>query len=273
MIDVQGVSLERDFTQILNDVSWQVRAGEHWVVFGPNGAGKTTLLNVVQGYLWPTAGSVGVFGGQLGDGVDVRELRKNMPVVSEAVRNMINTGLTGLEVLVTGARAHLNLFEKPEPAELAAAKTIAGRLHLEPLLEKTFGVMSTGERQQILIGRALMPEPRVVILDEPCAGLDLAGRERLLQLIERIGKPAKGANTGTARGRGPSVLFTTHHLEEISGMFTHALLLKQGRVFARGAIGDVMNSKTLSEQFEMNLRVRRMGRRWTASAVNPSLRD
>lgn len=256
LIHVQNVTVQRDLTTILSGFDWQVNQGEHWVIFGPNGAGKTSLLNVIQGYLWPTTGTVQVFGGTLGDGVDVREMRRAIPVVSEAVRGMIHDYLTGLEVLITGARAHLDLFEPATPEELEKAHTLARMTGIEPLLEKPFGVMSTGERQRILITRALMPEPRIIVLDEPCTGLDLAGREWVLHAIEYI----------IARPNAPSLLLTTHHVEEIADGFTHALLIKSGESFAAGPMADTFTSENLGRQFHLPLVIGHANGRWTARA-------
>lgn len=257
LIDVQDVTVRRDLTTILENLSWRVVPGENWVVFGPNGAGKTSLLNVIQGYLWPTSGTVQTFAGTLGDGVDVREMRRLMPVVSESVRQMIHGYLSGLEVIITGARAHLDMFAPPTDDELERAHEFARTTGIQTLLEKPFGVMSTGERQRVLINRALMAEPHVVILDEPCTGLDLAGREWVLHTIELIRR------SPTA----PALLMTTHHVEEISEAFTHTLLLDHGRAFACGPMDDVFTSNNLGQLFGLQLKVSRHEGRWAARAV------
>jgi len=257
LIDVQNVSVERDLTPILKHFSWQVNHGESWVIFGPNGAGKTSLLNVIQGYLWPTSGQVKIFGGTLGDGVDVREMRRLIPVVSEAVRSMIHGYLSGREVLVTGARAHLDIFEPPTGDELAKAEDLAASTGIQRLLDKPFGVMSTGERQRVLITRALMPDPHVVVLDEPCTGLDLAGREWVLHTIDRI------RESPTA----PSLLLTTHHVEEIAEGFSHALLIDKGEAFATGTMTEIFTSGNLSRLFKLPLEITHRDGRWAARAA------
>lgn len=254
LIRLEKISVARDGVQILSDVSWQVNPGEHWVLFGPNGAGKTSILNVVQGYLWPTSGTVRILGGELGNGVDVRELRQVMPVVSESVRRLIPDHLSGLEVLVTGARGHLNIFDPLTNTEIDAASDMAKRTQVTSLLDKPFRVMSTGERQRVLISRALMPRPELLILDEPCAGLDLAGREWVLELIERI----------SAEPAGPGLLLTTHHLEEIAPGFSHGLLINDGQVFGAGRIQNVLTSENLGRLFGMDLTVTFDGDRWSA---------
>lgn len=256
LIELNNITVERDHTRILDECSWQVNPLENWVIFGPNGAGKTTILNVLQGYLWPTSGTVRVFGGTLGDGVDVRAMREKMPVVSESVRRLINDGLTGLELIITGARGHLNIFSPLTKDEKAQARALAEKTNATRLLDKPFGVMSTGERQRILMTRALMPKPRVLVLDEPCSGLDLAGREWVLRTTQSIADlPWK-----------PSLLLTTHHAEEIPSVFTHMLLISNGKVVSAGKIEQVFTSENLTRIFEMPLTVSRQNDRWQAQA-------
>jgi iron complex transport system ATP-binding protein len=257
VIRLEGVTVERDGTAILQNLSWTVRAGENWVLFGPNGAGKTTLLQLLNGYLWPTRGTVEVLGRRLGQ-VDVRELRRSIALVSDALSGLLNRDLNGLEVIVTGARAHLNLFEPLTTAETLHARDLARLIHAGDLLEKSFSVMSTGERQRILIARALMARPRLVILDEPCAGLDLARREELLRTV------TAAARSGTTK----SVIFTTHHVEEIAGVFTHALLLSAGTAVAAGPINRVLTSANLTRAFGLPVNlIRRHGRLYAHASI------
>lgn len=254
LFEMENVRIERDSTLILHDFNWSVKAGENWVIFGPNGAGKTSVLNTLQAYLWPTSGKVRVFGGTLGDGVNVFELRKQIAVVSESVRNLINANLTGMEVIVTGERTHLNIFSDITDEEKSRAQAMAEQTGVTALLDKPFRVMSTGERQRILITRALMDEPKIVVLDEPCTGLDFAGREWVLHTIERV---ARWENA-------PSLLLTTHHAEEMTTVFSHALLIKNGTSFAQGLMDDVFTGKNLSELFGMEIEAERIGNRWSA---------
>lgn len=257
LIEIENITVQRDNTLILDRCSWKVMPGENWVIFGPNGAGKTSILNVIQGYLWPTTGTTRIFGGTLGDGVDVREMRRAIPVVSESVRRMIHNHLTGLELLVTGSRAHLDIFSPPTDAELAKAHHMATESAITPLLEKPFGVMSTGERQRVLITRAMMAEPRAIVLDEPCTGLDLAGREWVLHAIEKI------SNTVNA----PALLLTTHHVEEIADCFSHVLLIREGKVFEAGPMAGIFTSDNLGKLFQMPLELKKTDGRWTARNI------
>ncbi|AXA37561.1 MAG: ATP-binding cassette domain-containing protein [Candidatus Hydrogenedentota bacterium] len=244
VVELSDVSLTRERRQILSEIRWLVRGGEHWVLFGPNGAGKTTLLNLLTGYIWPTDGEVAVLGQRFGE-TDLSVLRRRIAMVSDQLAQRIHGELTGLEILITGGRAHLNLFQPASTSELRTAAEVATAMGVVELLEKPFRVLSSGERQRLLIARALMRRPALLILDEPCAGLDLAGREFVLETIRRAASWA----------HPPTIIFTTHHVEEITPVFTHALLLRAGRVFASGPLRKVLTSRTLSSLFEMPIRV------------------
>jgi iron complex transport system ATP-binding protein len=255
VISLKDITLLRDGRRILDGITWTVRRGENWVIFGPNGAGKTTLLNLITGYHWPTDGEVRVLGKRFGE-VDLSELRHKIALVSEPLMRYLRTDLCGAEIMITGARAHLNLFDPPTQEELRHVVQVAVETHTEDLLEKPFGVMSTGERQRILIARALMRRPSLLILDEPCAGLDLAGREFVLATIKLVAQ----------HKHAPAILFTTHHVEEITDVFTHALLLRNGQVFDADEISRCLTSRHLSALFDVPVRVYRRDGRWSAFA-------
>ncbi len=247
------VSFERDHNTILEHVSWTVRRGQHWVVYGPNGAGKTTLLNIICGYQWPTEGEVRVLRQRFGQ-VDLGRLRRRIAFVSDPLQRLIHPQLCGAEVLITGARSHLNLFDPPSTAELRHVVEVAVQTHTEELLEKPFAAMSTGERQRILIARALMRRPDIIIFDEPCAGLDLAGREFVLHTV----------GLAAAQPQQPTLILTTHHVEEITQIFTHALLLREGRVWVAGPIRETLTSRNLTALFDLPIRVTQRHGRWSA---------
>ncbi|MBX7246204.1 MAG: ATP-binding cassette domain-containing protein [Candidatus Sumerlaeaceae bacterium] len=259
ILALEGIFVERSGTNILQDVSWKVARGENWAVFGPNGAGKSTLLSIITGYLWPTLGTVRVLGETLGQ-VDLRKLRRHIALVGDRLKEMMNPDLSGLHVIVSGGRAHLNIFEPPSKSEIRRAREIAEQTHLQDLANRQFAVMSTGERQRFLIARALMAEPEIVILDEPCAGLDLAGREFVLRTIDAV----------AAQPKAPALIFTTHHAEEISPAFSHALLLSRGEVLEQGPMSHVFTSANLSRQFGIEVSVRRTHGRWSAIAHAPN---
>ncbi len=250
ILKLENITVERQGHQILRVDDWSLEAGQNWVLFGPNGAGKTTLLNLLTGYLWPSTGTVDVLGKRLGE-VDLSELRRQIAIVSDPLRRMIRGELDGLSVLVTGARAHLNLFGPPTPEEFHLAMETAEMTNTTALLGRSFEVMSTGERQRLMIARALMIQPQILILDEPAAGLDMAAREFVLQTVDHIAR-AK---------RPPVIVLTTHHVEEITPTFSHALLLENGRMFGCGSVSAMFTSSRISKLFGLPIRVtRRHGR-------------
>lgn len=263
LLELSGVGLQRSGTVILRDVDWRVGPGEHWVVLGPNGSGKTTVARVATLWEHPSHGSVRVLGEKLGR-TDVRELRRRIAFVSSAMADMIRPGLPAHDVVMCGIHAALepwwHRYDEVDRAAAAAALADSG---LEHLSARTFGTLSSGERQRVLLARAHVADPALVVLDEPNAGLDLGGREQLIvDLDARARRP----------GSPPTVL-VTHHVEEIPPAFTHVLALRAGEVVASGAIGDTLSAAMLSDCFGVDVELRAHdvpgGTRWSVvRAVN-----
>lgn len=252
---------------ILRGVNWTLRRGEHWVVLGPNGSGKTSLLAALTGYLTPTSGTITVLDATYGR-TDWRELRRRVGFVSNALTRQIEPDEPAQHVVASGPAAMLNLCRPPAPRELAAAAKLMRTWDCAALRDRPWGVLSQGERQRVLIARALLGRPPLLLLDEPCAGLDPVARERLLALIDRQ----------AARRGGPAIVLITHHVEEITPAFTHALLLGNGATVAAGPITEVLTSSHLSRTFDTPVRLRRgHDRRWTlrllAAATGSSRRE
>lgn len=243
-------------TRILCNVSWSVRPGEHWALLGPNGSGKTSLLKALTGYLSPTSGAVSVLGRRYGE-TDWRELRRHIGIVTSALQTSIPPGEPALETVVSGRYAQLDLWAPLTAADRLAAKRLLRFVHAAHLAEREWAYLSQGERQRVLIARALMARPRLLILDEPCGGLDPAAREEFLQFVERLARER----------RGPPLIFVTHHVEEIAPSFTHVLVLRAGEVFAAGPKAEIVTSRILSGAFGVPVAVRRTGGRYRA-AVN-----
>ncbi len=212
---------------------------------GANGSGKTSLLSALTGYLTPTSGEVEVLSQHYGRS-DWRELRKRIGLVSSAIRQRIPSDEPALETVVSGKYAMIDFWGKMTPAERRKGRQILRSIECEALEKRPWLFLSQGERQRLLIGRALMANPRVLILDEPCAGLDPAAREHFLQFLQRLGH---GSNP-------PALVLVTHHVEEIMPVFSHALILKHGRVLAGGPMRKVLASKTLSHAFGEPARLR-----------------
>lgn len=250
ILDVKNLTIRRGDTVILDQVSWTVRRGEHWVILGSNGSGKTSLLSALTGYLTPTAGDLAVLGERFGES-DWRELRTHVGLVSSSIRQLMADHEPALTTVVSGKYAMIDYWGEVSSADRTKALRLLRDVEAEHLATRPWLVLSQGERQRVLIGRALMARPRLLILDEPCAGLDPVARENFLAFLERL---------GSQRG-APALVLVTHHVEEIMPAFTHALLLREGRVMAAGPKAAVLNSAKISATFGAPLRlVRRAGR-------------
>jgi iron complex transport system ATP-binding protein len=257
VLSLSGVAVRREGNRVLEDISWRVGPDERWVVLGPNGSGKTTLLGVAGARLWPTAGTVEILGARLG-AVDVRTLRPRISFVSGAVTRQLRADITTLEVVVSGRFGALETWwHTYAPEDWERAQRLLAEGGVGQIAERPFGVVSEGERQQVLLARALMGRPELLLLDEPFAGLDLGARERLLtRLNSLVVDPA-----------GPPLVLVTHHCEEIPPGTTHAGLLRGGRLLAAGPLADVMTSELVSEAFELAVTVGCEDGRWWSRAV------
>ena len=256
ILDVQDLGVVRSRTEILKGITWRVRPDEHWVILGPNGSGKTSLLSALTGYLMPTSGVIDVLGHRYGSS-DWRELRKRVGLVSSSNRQLMAETEPALEKVVSGRYAEIDLWRKLTDRDRRKATNILAQVECAGLGERPWKFLSQGERQRILIGRALMADPALLILDEPCAGLDPVARERFLRWIERLGS---GQNT-------PTLVLVTHHVEEIMPVFTHALLLRNGQMTACGVKADVLTSAALSLAFDTRVRARKTRGRYSLAVA------
>jgi iron complex transport system ATP-binding protein len=244
--------VERGETVILDDVSWRVEHGQHWAILGANGSGKTSLLSALTAYLTPMAGTIEVLGERYGE-TDWRELRKRVGLVSSSVRQMMAEDEPALETVVSGKYAMIDYWGEPTSADRKRAVKILKSIECSHLAARPWCVLSQGERQRVLIGRALMADPPLLILDEPCAGLDPVARVHFLQFVETLGRHS-GA---------PTLLLVTHHVEEITPVFSHLLLLKAGRVLAQGRKTDVLTSELLGRAFNSTVKLYNENDRYT----------
>ena len=248
------MTVRRAGRRILGPLDWRVRDGERWVVLGPNGSGKTTLLSVASMNLWPTTGTVAVLGERYGR-TDARELRRRVGFAGSAIEAAMRPDLTTATLIVTARHGAFEpWWHVYDDVDHDRARQLGTRMGLGDHLDQDFGTLSAGERRRTSIARALMPDPDVLILDEPMASLDLAGRELLLADLETL-----------ARERGlRSIILVSHHLEEIPAGFGQALVLRDGRALAAGPIASVIRDDVLSEAFGVPLRVEDRDGRWTA---------
>lgn len=257
VLEVSHVSVRRGGRDILSDVSWDVNEGERWVILGPNGAGKTTLIQLISGRLHPTEGHVNVVGERIGK-VDLAELRPLVGLASSALDARIPDYERVHDVVRTAAYGLTGTWhEEYEEDDDARAAGLLTTLGVGELAERKYGTLSSGERKRVGIARALMPDPEVLVLDEPASGLDFGGREQLLATLSEL---ADGIYA-------PVMVLVTHHLEEIPEGFTHALLVKDGQVLASGEIDAVLTSENLSELFGIVAQLSFANGRYSARAL------
>ncbi len=252
---LRGVGLTRDGRDLLDGIDWCVDPAQRWVLLGANGSGKTSLVRIASLYEHPSRGSVEVLGERLGS-TDVRRLRRRVALVSPALVDMVRPQLRAEEVVVCAKFAALEpWWHQYEVADHDRARRLLDEQGVGFAAERPFGSLSSGERQRVLLARALMSEPGLVLLDEPTSGLDLGGREELVERLDELALTPSAA---------PMVM-VTHHVEEIPPAFTHLLALRDGRVLGSGPIDEVLDGELLSECFAMSLQLERHDDgRWSA---------
>lgn len=261
---VDNVTLRRNGKTILSNIDWNINNREHWVIFGQNGSGKTMLLKLLMGYEWPSEGTISVLGNQFGE-IDLRELRKTIGFVSSALQQEMQQQISVFEVVLSGYFASIGLYEKPPVKVRKKAQELMKFLEINTLAKQLFPLLSYGEQKRVLIARSLMHDPQLLILDEPCSGLDIRSREHFLSFIERLGNKKTGpVSPGASRG-GPTIIFVTHHIEEITPCFTHILCLKNGKVVQSGRKEDILTPKIIGKTLDMNIDIQKHDNRYTLS--------
>lgn len=257
VVDLVDVSIVRGDAYLLRDVTWRVDEGDRWVIIGPNGAGKTTLLRVVSTQMHPRSGTAEILGELMG-AVDVFELRPRIGMTSVAVAEQVPGRERVLDVVVSAAYAVLGRWnETYDETDYERARELMAQMRVDHLAERTFGTLSEGEKKRVLVARSLMTDPELLLLDEPAAGLDVAGREALVGILGEL----------AADPYAPTSVMVTHHVEEIPAAVTHALLLRGGQVVAAGPIHETLTSEKMSETFGLALEVTHDRGRWTARAA------
>ena len=253
IVELRDVTVRRSGQTILGPLDWRIGAGERWVVIGPNGSGKTTLLSVVGLTLWPTTGTVDVLGARYGR-VDSREVRRRIGAAGSAVEHGLRDDLTPVDLVMTARHAatepwwHVFGDEDRE-----RARELLGRLGMASVADHPFGTLSAGERRRVSIARALMPDPELLLLDEPAASLDFGARETLLRDLSTL----------AADSRPAAIVLVTHHVEEIPTGFSHALALCAGSPLAGGPLAEILTDEVLSEAFQLPITVEHHdGRIW-----------
>lgn len=255
--ELAGVSVRRGTALLLQDVNLRINEGDRWVVIGPNGAGKTTMLALLSTQMHPTSGVIEILGEYLG-AVDVFELRPRIGLASSSIAHRIPNREKVSDVVVSASYGVMGRWREPyEDMDYARALELMQLMHVDDLANRTYGTLSEGERKRVEIARALMTDPELLLLDEPGAGLDLRGREILVQILSQLCQDPDA----------PTTVLVTHHVEEIPEGITHAVLMAHGSVVAAGPIDEVLTDEKLTQTFGMPLHIAKIDGRWTARAA------
>ncbi|MEK4237630.1 ABC transporter ATP-binding protein [Paenibacillus sp. FSL H7-0714] len=250
MISLQHLSLRREESLILDDVSLEVKEGENWVILGRNGSGKTTILEMMTGYLFPSKGTVEVLGYKYGQ-CDIREVRKEIGYIGPSLMEKMSLNDPVWEVVATGAYAYLRFYETIPTEVKEKAISMLEDMNLGNMAFHPFGTLSQGERKKAMLARCLMADPKLLIMDEPCAGLDLYEREKMLAEIDKL------------RQRNVSVVYVTHHVEEIVPLFTHVALIREGKLAGSGPKEEVLTKEMILATYDIPVDVEWVsGRPW-----------
>lgn len=254
VLRLSNVSLRRDGNPILSNINWTVNGDERWVVLGPNGAGKTSLVTIASARMHPSEGEAVVLGEKLGQ-ADTQDLRTRVGLSSAALADRIPDDEAVLDVVMTAAHGVTGRWrEEYDQVDEDRAKALLAAFGMLGFADREFWTLSEGERKRVQIGRALMTDPELLLLDEPGAGLDLAGREELLAALSEL----------AGDRRSPALVLVTHHVEEIPPNFTHVMLLREGAIVAAGPLGETLTSENLSSAYAMNVKLNEYDGRWTA---------
>jgi len=256
VLRLRGVEVRRESAVLLRNIDWAVHENERWILIGPNGAGKTTLLQAAAAAMFPSRGTVEVLGERLGE-VDIFDLRPRIGLTSAAIAEQVPPAEKVIDLVLTATYAILGRWrEDYDSADVTRAVELLDALGCAHLIRRRFATLSEGERKRVQIARALMPDPELLLLDEPAAGLDLGGREDLLRRLTMLARDPKA----------PMMVLVTHHVEEVPDGFTHAMLLRRGSVLAAGPIEEVFTARNLSKCFGVQLQIEHRRARWTARA-------
>lgn len=254
-LELRDVSYVGNGKTILRSIDWSVRSGEHWAILGPNGSGKTTLLKIACGYIWPNAGGEVYRRGR--SLTNLPELRKSIGWVTSTLTAQIPNHEKVIRTVVSGRFAQIGLLEQfggnAGKNDYAAGRRYLFEMGCDHLRDQEFGLLSQGEQQKVLIARARMTRPYLIVLDEPCAGMDPGARENFLTTLGRVARQA----------RIPALIYVTHHVEEILPIFKKTLVLKDGRIIHRGNTDRVLKGEILQEIYGVSLSIiKKKGRCW-----------
>lgn len=243
----EQVQFVRQQNALLQDINWRIEAGEDWAVLGLNGAGKSLMLNMISGNLWPSSGKLTVLGEVFGE-TSIPDLTKRIGWVSQSLQERIHREEQAEYIVLSGKFASIGIYQNYSEADMAEAKQLLVSLGAKKLIGKVYQVLSQGEKQIVLIARALMAKPELLILDEPCNGLDLFAREDLLSRIKKMKQAADAL----------SLLYVTHHTEEILPLLNHVLMIRDGKIFKQGKRAELLNETVLNDFYQRPIAIHEM---------------
>ncbi len=248
LIETKNLCCKAGRRYLLNNINWQVEEGEHWLIFGMNGSGKTTLLSTIAGLKPVSSGTLEVLGHSY-TRENIFALRRQVGMVSSSLFDQIYHNELALQIVLSGLFGSFDVGNGLRDADVRRAKSILRELRMGDKIYRAFDTLSKGERQNVLIARALISQPRILVLDEPCSGLDLYAQEHFARSVQAL------ADSGTV-----TILYVTHHLEEFPSFVTNALLMRHGQVLAQGTIDEMMQSQYISALLNEDVKVRRNDR-------------
>lgn len=258
LLQLRDVSFIRESRYLIQDVTWDIRASENWILFGRNGAGKTMLLELITGYLQSSGGRIRRFGKGYAEGSSIRDLRRRIGYVSTPLASMIPKNEPLIDVIIGGVDASAGLWRRPLEKEVERAMGLLGEIGMADRSRDPFRILSDGERQKILMLRAMINDPDILILDEPSRGLDLTSREEVLAAMQELFEKKQGV----------SIIYVTHHTDEIVSLFTKIMILSYGKVFFCGSVEEGLKSRVLSEVFDRDIEVVSMDGRYYTVVKN-----
>ena len=248
IVKLQNIHFKHNDRAILKNISWTIEQNQHWALLGANGSGKTSLLKIITGYEWPTEGSVQVFGEYYGK-CNLREVRKRIGWVSTALEHKLPENDLAIEIVLSGIDASMGIFRDITEKDLQLAHEALAKVNVTDCAERKFSILSQGEQQRILIARALVNQPGLLILDEPCVGLDPAAKVRFLDDLSHL------ADSPDA----PTMVLVTHHIEEIDTWINQVMVLKNGQILSSGLKNEVLTTDILSQALDMDMLVQKDG--------------
>ncbi|NUU62812.1 ABC transporter ATP-binding protein [Paenibacillus agri] len=250
MISLQHLTLRREESLILDDVSLEIKEGENWAILGRNGSGKTTILEMLTGYMFPSSGTIEVLGNLYGQ-CDLREVRKEIGYIGPSLMEKLSLNDPVWEVVATGAYAFLRFYQSIPEDVKERALALLKDMNLGALAFHSLGTLSQGERKKVMLARCLMADPKLLVMDEPCAGLDLYEREKMLDEVDKL------------RQRKVTVVYVTHHIEEIVPLFSHVALIKDGKLAGSGRKEEVLTDEMIRATYDIPVHVEwENGRPW-----------